>query len=222
MELYTHHDSTRNVVKRLQDKRYMVCVTFAADHSLRLTRSWQITAVHLVDSFYCSQASTYVSAVLTSLATMIKLELPHVNVLSKIDLIESMGELGAYSCIAQPGLRLTLSIPDFNLEFYTDVLDLEELVEELDEDPHTRHMQRLNRAIAGLVRDYSLVSFNTLNIQDKHSVYELMKVIDKSNGYVYGALSECNESIMAVAHSEQPQSMRVGDVQEHYVSSRDA
>ena len=108
---------------------------------------------------------------------------------------------------------------DFNLEFYTDVLDLDELVEELDDDPHALRMQRLNRAIAGLVRDYSLVSFHTLNIQDKHSVYELMKAIDKSNGYVYGALSECNESIMAVAHAEQPQSVRVGDVQEHYVGS---
>ena len=63
--------------------------------NLPLTDSaFKLAAVHLVDSFYCSQAATYAAAVMTSLATMIKLELPHINVLSKIDLIESMGELG--------------------------------------------------------------------------------------------------------------------------------
>lgn len=54
----------------------------------------QLTAVNLVDSHLCSDPGKYVSALLLSLTTMLHLELPHVNVLSKIDLIESFGKLG--------------------------------------------------------------------------------------------------------------------------------
>lgn len=54
----------------------------------------QLTAVHLVDAHLCSDPGKYVSALLLSLSTMLHMELPHVNVLSKIDLIESYGRLG--------------------------------------------------------------------------------------------------------------------------------
>lgn len=54
----------------------------------------QLTAVHLVDVHLCSDPGKYVSALLLSLSTMLHLELPHVNVLSKIDLIENYGKLG--------------------------------------------------------------------------------------------------------------------------------
>ncbi|KAI3898580.1 hypothetical protein MKW92_015885 [Papaver armeniacum] len=63
-----------------------------------------LTAIHLVDAHLCSDPGKYVSALLLSLSTMLHLELPHINVLSKIDLIESYGKLA------------------FNLEFYTDYL----------------------------------------------------------------------------------------------------
>ena len=59
--------------------------------------------MHLVDSSLCSNASQYMAALLLSLNVMLALELPHVNLLSKIDLIESRGDL------------------DFNLDYYTEV-----------------------------------------------------------------------------------------------------
>lgn len=54
----------------------------------------QLTAVHLVDAHLCSDPGKYVSALILSLSTMLHLELPHINVLSKIDLIENYGKLG--------------------------------------------------------------------------------------------------------------------------------
>ena len=42
-----------------------------------------------------SQRIRYISALLLSLNTMLHLEMPHVNVLSKIDLIRQYGKLGA-------------------------------------------------------------------------------------------------------------------------------
>lgn len=56
--------------------------------------SIQLTVVHLVDAHLCCDPGKYVSALLLSLTTMLHLELPHVNVLSKIDLIENYGKLG--------------------------------------------------------------------------------------------------------------------------------
>ncbi|KAM5551649.1 hypothetical protein ABKV19_026478 [Rosa sericea] len=50
--------------------------------------------VHLVDAHLCSGPAKYVSALLLSLSTMIDMELPRINVFSKIDLIQNYGKLG--------------------------------------------------------------------------------------------------------------------------------
>ena len=54
----------------------------------------KLTAVHLVDSHYCADPAKFISVLCTSLSTMLHVELPHVNVLSKMDLIEQYGKLG--------------------------------------------------------------------------------------------------------------------------------
>lgn len=59
----------------------------------------QLTAVHLVDAHLCCDPGKYVSALVLSLTTMLHLELPHVNVLSKIDLMENYGKLGVYKIV---------------------------------------------------------------------------------------------------------------------------
>lgn len=53
----------------------------------------------------------------------------------------------------------------FNLDYYTEVLDLGYLLEHLSDDPFFRRYKRLNEALIGLVEDYSLVSFTPLNVQ---------------------------------------------------------
>jgi hypothetical protein len=44
-----------------------------------------------------TDAAKYVSVLLLALRAMLHLELPHVNVLSKIDLVRQYGDLGAGS-----------------------------------------------------------------------------------------------------------------------------
>ena len=75
VELYTHNGCIRNIVQ----------------HLLRLGH--RLTAVNLVDSHYCTDPSKFIAVMLTSLTAMIQLELPAVNVLSKIDLIEQYGPI---------------------------------------------------------------------------------------------------------------------------------
>lgn len=66
---------------------------------------FQLTAVHLVDSHYCTDPAKFISVLCTSLATMLHVELPHVNVLSKMDLIEHYGKLGESSSSGQARSR---------------------------------------------------------------------------------------------------------------------
>jgi hypothetical protein len=62
----------------------------------RLTRDLdlRLAAVHLVDSPHCADPFKFISAALVSLQAMVRLELPHVNVLSKADLRESFEKAG--------------------------------------------------------------------------------------------------------------------------------
>ncbi|KAH9750748.1 GPN-loop GTPase 2 [Citrus sinensis] len=153
VELFFLHSNAKNVIMRLIKKL-----------NLRLT------AVHLVDAHLCSDPGKYVSALLLSLSTMLHLELPHVNVLSKIDLIENYGKLA------------------FNLEYYTDVQDLSYLQHALGQDPRSAKYRKLTKELCDVIEDYSLVNFSTLDIQDKESVAKLVKLIDKSNGYIFAGM----------------------------------
>jgi hypothetical protein len=74
----------------------------------------------------------------------------------------------------------------FNLDFYTDVLDLSYLVDTLDSDKFLAKFKKLNKKICDVVSDYSLLSFIPLNIQKKNSVIKCIQQVDRANGYIYG------------------------------------
>eukprot|EP01027_Heterolobosea_sp_BB2_P017097 GEZU01024250.1.p1 GENE.GEZU01024250.1~~GEZU01024250.1.p1 ORF type:complete len:237 (-),score=79.80 GEZU01024250.1:21-731(-) len=161
--------------------------------------SYRMTAVHLVDAHYCSEPSKFISVLLVSLSTMLQLEMPHVNVLSKIDLIEQYGKL------------------DFNLDFYTDVQDLSYLLRVLDKDPFAKKYTKLNQALIDIIQDFGMVSFTTLNIEDKESVYDLLKIIDKSNGYIFGAM-ELHQKIFEYSMTQTSwDAERIQPIQERYM-----
>lgn len=153
VELFFLHANAKNVIEKLVKKL-----------NLRLT------AMHLVDAHLCSDPGKYVSALILSLSTMLHLELPHINVLSKIDLIENYGKLA------------------FNLEFYTDVEDLSYLQHDLDQDPRSAKYRKMTKELCEVIENYGLVNFTTLDIQDKESVGNLVKLIDKSNGYIFAGI----------------------------------
>mmetsp|Transcript_5434 Transcript_5434/g.13760 ORF Transcript_5434/g.13760 Transcript_5434/m.13760 type:complete len:298 (-) Transcript_5434:1313-2206(-) len=133
-------------------------------------RHYRLTAVHLVDAHLCTDAPKYMSALTLSLTTMLHLEMPHVNVLSKMDLIESYGEL---------------PLP---LEFYTEVQDLRHMVDHMTQDSKSRFAQRYKKLTAGiceLVEDFGLVHFLPLAIEDKELVGRVLTEVDKANGYAW-------------------------------------
>lgn len=66
----------------------------------------------------------------------------------------------------QIAFRASWSFPAaFNLDYYTEVLDLSYLVDHLASDPFFRNYRRLNEKLVEVIEDYSLVSFVPLNVQ---------------------------------------------------------
>ena len=74
IELYTHLPVMKLFVQELQKLEYRIC------------------AVHLLDSHFITDASKFIAGSLMCLSAMVQLELPHINVLSKMDLVKMKGE----------------------------------------------------------------------------------------------------------------------------------
>ena len=49
--------------------------------------NFNLCAVYLLDSQFLIEASKFAAGVLTALSTMVTLETPHINVLTKLDLL---------------------------------------------------------------------------------------------------------------------------------------
>lgn len=186
VELCTHHTALRSIFSQM------------AQWDLRLT------AVHLVDSHYCTDPAKFISVLCTSLATMLHVELPHVNLLSKMDLIEHYGKLA------------------FNLDYYTEVLDLSYLLDHLASDPFFSHYRQLNEKLVQLIEDYSLVSFIPLNIQDKDSIQRVLQAVDKANGYCFGVQEQRSlEALMSAAVGADFHFSSTLGIQEKYLAPSD-
>lgn len=166
----------------------------------------QLVALHLTDSFCLTQPSLYISTLLLSLRVMLQMDLPHLNVLTKIDKISSYGPL------------------PFNLDYYTEVQDLSYLLPHLkSENPTMRHekFEGLNNAVVELVEDFGLVSFETLAVEDKRSMMTLLQAIDRAGGYAFGGAEGANDTVWQVAMREGLPGMTIHDVQERWIDRKD-
>ncbi|KAH8894094.1 hypothetical protein GQ53DRAFT_780210 [Thozetella sp. PMI_491] len=189
VELYTHHNSLRNIIYRLQKLGF------------------RLVSVHLSDCFCLTQPSLYVSNILLALRAMLQLDLPHVNVLTKIDKISSYDTL------------------PFNLDFYTEVQDLSRLVPVLEqESPALRNEKfgRLNQAIADMVDSFGLVNFQVLAVENKKSMMHLLRIVDRAGGYVFGGAEGTNDTVWQVAMRDESALLDVQDIQERWIDNKEA
>lgn len=184
---------------------------FTADSNMKeiidhlTSQDLRLTCVNLVDSHHCSDAGKFVSVCLTSLTSMLQIALPHVNLLSKVDLVEKYGKL------------------QFSLDYYTDVMDLEYLVDTFPEDNFTKKYKLLNEALTGLISDYSLVNFVPITVKKKERLLAASQVIDKANGYVFGSGEERSmRNLMGSAFGADFEWSKTGDIRTEYMDGEGA
>lgn len=138
---------------------------------------------------------------------MLQMDLPHINVLTKIDKIADYDKL------------------PFNLDFYTEVQDIGYLMPYLEEEQSSRRNEkfaRLNQAVADLVENFSLVRYEVLAVENKKSIMQLLRVIDRAGGYVFGSAEGANDTVWQIAMRNESSMPEVHDIQERWVDAKDA
>lgn len=190
IELYTHNQAFRDLIQKLMHQK-------TSKLDLRLV------AVYLVDALCCSDSGRFVSSVTSTLSAMMHLELPHVNILSKIDLMPKKSRFG--------------------LGYYCEVMDLNYLMDDLRDDPFLQKYQSLTRALSDTIESYSLVSFTPVSVNDNRSVIRALRVIDRANGF-YMMDMETEEAIARIFRdldSADFEYMRYGEVSEKIAEMSD-
>lgn len=140
IELYTHLTMGKDLVKLLESWNFRLCTVF------------------LVDSQFMVDGAKFLSGTMAALSVMANMEMPHVNVLSKMDL---------------------LSVTERNqLDKYLDPDPKALLGDVTEESAWGRQYKKLSEAIGSLIEDFSLVRFFPLNVDDEESVQDLLLQID--------------------------------------------
>lgn len=165
VELFTNHQSVFNILHKLERELH-----------------FRLVALHLVDSTHCKEPFKFISLALLTMQSMMRLECPQINVLSKFDKFDQE--------IVAEGKENDF-IP---LTFYADCVDLS-LVCNGEATGKSKYSQ-LTQAISELIEDFGLVSFVPVAVEDKECMAFLMQEIDKANGLVFGGLTAGNESIL--------------------------
>eukprot|EP00418_Pyrodinium_bahamense_P042081 CAMPEP_0179206610 /NCGR_PEP_ID=MMETSP0796-20121207/103022_1 /TAXON_ID=73915 /ORGANISM="Pyrodinium bahamense, Strain pbaha01" /LENGTH=260 /DNA_ID=CAMNT_0020911533 /DNA_START=53 /DNA_END=836 /DNA_ORIENTATION=+ len=107
---------------------------------------FRVAGVYCIDINFVEDAPKYLAGALAALTAMVNLELPHINVLTKCDLLRKETDVDKY------------------IE-----ADTEAIVSDLRSSMHPKY-RRLNEAMSQLLEEYSLVSFVTLNREDEDSI----------------------------------------------------
>ena len=163
IELYTHIPIVPALVKHLTR-------TGALNVNL--------CATYLLESTFVIDRAKYFAGTLSAMSSMILLELPHVNVLSKMDLVKGSVPKKELKRFIDPDTSLLDDDP-------RDSQAALNLSQGRTIDPSSSEsvmaggsFKRLNRAVAQLIDDFSMVSFLQLDVQNEDSVSAILSYID--------------------------------------------
>jgi len=139
IELYTHMKVMKRFVDILQTWNFRMCGVF------------------LIDSHFMVDGATFLSGSIAALSVMVNLELPHVNVLSKMDLLGSQGKKQLDDFL-HPNTR-DLSSSSMSHSF-------------------NEKYQALTEALGNVLDDYSMVKYFPLDITNEENIADLFLMID--------------------------------------------
>ncbi|KAF7131332.1 hypothetical protein CNMCM5793_004446 [Aspergillus hiratsukae] len=136
-----------------------------------------LCAAYLLESTFVVDKAKFFAGTLSAMSAMLMLEMPHVNILSKMDQVRDM--------VSRKELKRFVNV-DVGL-LQDDDVDAEETAEG---DPSSTDtllsggsFKRLNRAVGQLIDDFSMVSFLKLDVQDEDSVAAVLSHIDDAIQY---------------------------------------
>ncbi|KAJ3105318.1 ATP binding protein [Phlyctochytrium planicorne] len=144
IELYTHFPIMKRIVELFERCNYRVC------------------GVYVLDCQFVEDVPKFFSGVLSATAAMVQLEIPHINVMSKMDLLGNKEK-------------------SMDLERFFDP-DPTLLSDDANRSMHPK-FHALNKAIVNLIDEFNMVSFIPLNNKDEDSVTLVLAQIDNAVQY---------------------------------------
>ncbi|KAI8623469.1 GPN-loop GTPase 3 like protein [Xylariaceae sp. FL1651] len=171
IELYTHVPILPALVRFL---------TRAGSLDIRMCAAYLLEATFVVDR------AKFFAGTLSAMSAMIMLEVPHINILSKMDLVKDQVRKKDLKRFINPDSGL---LDDDPAEVARRAAEGKNTIQELEED-ETADLQdkdtlmrgagfrRLNKAVAGLIETFSMISYLKLDVQDEDSVGAILSYID--------------------------------------------
>jgi len=180
VELYTHVPLMRQLINQMKNWGYNLLTVF------------------VVDATFLCDASKFISGSLLSLSSMVSLELPNLNVVSKCDLVakdavEKVLDIESATLLFQAEQYSNRNAfhPKYSNSVTSNGLEPESDEEEDDEDKElwraierrSRKRHRLTEAICSLLDDFHMVSFIPLDITDEDSLNDVLAYADAAVNY---------------------------------------
>ncbi|XP_060534218.1 GPN-loop GTPase 3 [Cylas formicarius] len=144
IELYTHLSAMKKLVKQLQDWNFNVCSVF------------------LVDVQFMTDGAKFLSGTMAALSVMVNLELPHVNILSKMDLLGKTARKRLERFLEPDSHAILGDIELSGMSAFNE------------------KYKRLTETIGRIVEDYSLVRFIPLNLKNHENIGDVLITIDNA------------------------------------------
>lgn len=161
IELYTHVPIVPQLIR----------------HLTRGSLNISMCAAYLLESSFIDDRAKFFSGTLSAMSAMIMMEVPHVNILSKMDQVKGQIARKELKRFIDPDTSLLQDAPESGL-----VYEFKEGVDNGDPEDNSvmakDSFAKLNRAVGQLIDDFSLVSFLKLDAQDEDSVGAVLSYID--------------------------------------------
>lgn len=165
IELYTHVPILPNLVRTLT----------------RGSVNMNLCAAYLLESTFVIDRAKFFAGTLSAMSAMLMLEVPHVNILSKMDLVKGTVAKKDLKRFIDPDISLLDEVPANGLVYAEE--DEESDVRDSKNVMSGSSFNRLNRAVGQLIDDFSLVSFLKLDAQDEDSIGAILSYIDDAIQY---------------------------------------
>lgn len=143
IELHTHYDVIKRLVNLLQSLNFRLCGIF------------------ILDSGFFLDAAKFFSATLCTLSTMINLEIPFFNILTKTDLLSETARKKLDEYLEPDTNFLLLEESSWNTSW-------------------SKKYRKLTKSLASVIDDYSLVKFVPMNMFEEESLNDILFAVDEA------------------------------------------
>jgi GTPase SAR1 family protein len=139
----------------------------------------RLCAAYLLESTFVVDRAKYFAGTLSAMSAMIMLEVPHLNILSKMDLVKDQMRKKDFKRFITPDTTLLEDDPADIMRKKAGVqVDVHSDPKDKDALMSGSTFKKLNTAVATLIESFSMVNYLKLDSTDEDSVQAILSYID--------------------------------------------